>query len=190
MRYRPHPSTECEPHPVALATESLVPITSIGVSGTLEDDLALLQDHLEDNVPCYVLARLDNPPSEWLIISYVPEAAQVRQKVGASPDHISLLNDRRYHLRPDALRVHSQRTDEIPRIDGVHRQSVCYGQGGRHAEWVRCSQTAPDCSQTLECKRARDCGHQSGREGSEWELRGEQGETESPREPGDWICVG
>lgn len=89
VRGRPHPSTECEPHPVALATESLVSVTSVSVSGTLDDDLALLQDHLEENVPCYVLARLDNPPSEWLIISYVPDAAQVRQKVIPSLDWIA-----------------------------------------------------------------------------------------------------
>jgi twinfilin-like protein len=86
VRGHPHPSTEWKPHPVALATESLVPVASVSVSGTLDDDLALLQDHLEENVPCYVLTRLDNPPSEWLIISYVPDAAQVRQKVIAGLD--------------------------------------------------------------------------------------------------------
>ena len=89
VRGHPYPSAECEPHPVALATESLIPVTSVSVSGTLDDDLALLQDHLEEKVPCYVLARLDNPPSEWLIISYVPDAAQVRQKVIASLDRIA-----------------------------------------------------------------------------------------------------
>lgn len=97
MRGRPHSSTKWEPHPVTIATESLVPVTSIDVSGSLDDDLALLQDHLEENVPCYVLARLDNPLSEWLIISYVPDAAQVRQKVITSLDCIAcpipLLND-------------------------------------------------------------------------------------------------
>ncbi|KAG8217267.1 hypothetical protein J3R82DRAFT_5360, partial [Butyriboletus roseoflavus] len=35
----------------------------VEVSSSLDDDLPLLQDHLEENVPCYVLARLDNPPS-------------------------------------------------------------------------------------------------------------------------------
>jgi twinfilin-like protein len=71
---------------VNIENESLVPVASVSVSGTLDDDLALLQDHLEENVPCYVLTRLDNPPSEWLIISYVPDAAQVRQKVIAGLD--------------------------------------------------------------------------------------------------------
>ncbi|KAH0830338.1 hypothetical protein J3R83DRAFT_1730 [Lanmaoa asiatica] len=47
---------------VNIQNESLVPVTSVGVSGALDDDLALLQDHLEENIPCYVLARLDNPP--------------------------------------------------------------------------------------------------------------------------------
>lgn len=61
--------------------ESLVPVASIDISGTFDDDLALLQNHLEEDVPCYILARLDDPPSEWLVITYVPDAAKVKQKV-------------------------------------------------------------------------------------------------------------
>lgn len=59
--------------------ELLVPDTSIQLSGTFEQDLALLNDILEDNVPAYVLARLDS--SDWLAIFYVPETAKVREKV-------------------------------------------------------------------------------------------------------------
>jgi twinfilin len=64
-----------------LLTETLVPVESVDVSGTLDDDLALLEEHLEEKVPCYVLVRLDNPASEWLVVSYVPDGAPVRQKV-------------------------------------------------------------------------------------------------------------
>ncbi|KIJ63252.1 hypothetical protein HYDPIDRAFT_113217 [Hydnomerulius pinastri MD-312] len=66
---------------VVIQNESLVPVTSIEVSGSLEEDLVQLQDHLEDQEPCYILAQLDNPPSEWLLISYVPDSAKVRDKM-------------------------------------------------------------------------------------------------------------
>jgi len=41
----------------------------------------LLSDILEDNIPAYILARLDNPVSEWLAIFYVPETAKVKDKM-------------------------------------------------------------------------------------------------------------
>jgi len=44
--------------------------------------LLQLQEYLEDKEPCYILARLDDPPSEWLAVSYVPDSAKVRDKVG------------------------------------------------------------------------------------------------------------
>ena len=50
-------------------------------AGTLEQDLDRLGDLLEDNVPAYVLVRLDDPPSEWLAVYYVPDSAKVRDKV-------------------------------------------------------------------------------------------------------------
>lgn len=43
-----------------------------------------MQSILEDNVPAYVLARLDDPPSEWLVVYYVPDTAKVRDKVRAA----------------------------------------------------------------------------------------------------------
>ncbi len=50
-------------------------------TGTLDQDLDKLGDILEDNVPAYVLARLDDPPTEWLAIFYVPDTAKIRDKV-------------------------------------------------------------------------------------------------------------
>lgn len=52
--------------------------------GSLEDDLDRLDTILEDNVPAYVLTRLDAPSGEWLTISYVPDSAKIRDKVRAS----------------------------------------------------------------------------------------------------------
>ncbi|KAI6151090.1 hypothetical protein BKA82DRAFT_15574 [Pisolithus tinctorius] len=66
---------------VVIRNESLVPVTSVDVTGSLEEDLALLDSHLAENDPCYILARLDDPSSEWLLISYVPDSAKVRDKM-------------------------------------------------------------------------------------------------------------
>lgn len=64
--------------------EALVTDTTVAPSSTLESDLNSLQSLLDDNVPAYVLVRLDDPPSAWLAINYVPDTAKVRDKVPAS----------------------------------------------------------------------------------------------------------
>ncbi|KAI5123335.1 hypothetical protein M0805_001760 [Coniferiporia weirii] len=67
---------------IAIENESLVPGASIEVDGTtLEDDLPKLQDLLEDDVPAYILARLDGQNAGWLAITYVPDSASVRAKM-------------------------------------------------------------------------------------------------------------
>lgn len=63
------------------ALESLVSDETIPPSGTLDQDLNRLATIVEDDVPAYVLVRLDEPPSEWLAIYYVPDSAKVRDKV-------------------------------------------------------------------------------------------------------------
>jgi hypothetical protein len=62
-------------------TESLVHDGSINVHGSFEEDLATLQEILEDDMPAYLLVRLDDLSSDWLIIYYVPDSAKVRDKV-------------------------------------------------------------------------------------------------------------
>ena len=54
---------------------------SIAPSGTLEQDLNNLVNIIDDNVPAYILVRLDDPHSEWLALFYVPDTAKVRDKV-------------------------------------------------------------------------------------------------------------
>jgi twinfilin-like protein len=61
--------------------ESLIYDNSLDVSGSLEEDLPLISDLLEDNVPSYLLVRMDHPSVEWLAIFYVPDSAKVRDKV-------------------------------------------------------------------------------------------------------------
>ncbi|CAL1705028.1 unnamed protein product [Somion occarium] len=66
---------------ISIRNECLVPDDSIAPIGTLEEDLDTLGNILEDNVPAYILVRLDDPPSEWLAVSYVPDSAKVRDKM-------------------------------------------------------------------------------------------------------------
>ncbi|KAI0780732.1 actin depolymerizing protein [Trametes elegans] len=66
---------------ISIQNESLVPSDTVAPSGTLEQDLDRLGDILEDNVPAYVLVRLDDPPTEWLAVYYVPDSAKVRDKM-------------------------------------------------------------------------------------------------------------
>ncbi|CUA74933.1 Twinfilin [Dictyostelium discoideum] [Rhizoctonia solani] len=65
---------------VTIQNESLVPDGTIPAgSGELVDDLPQLQSILDDDIPAYVLARIDS--SKWLFISYVPDTAKVRDKM-------------------------------------------------------------------------------------------------------------
>ncbi|OCH95057.1 actin depolymerizing protein [Obba rivulosa] len=66
---------------IAIRNESLVPDGAFPPSGSLEEDLDKLETILEDDIPAYVLVRLDDPPSEWLAVFYVPDNAKVRDKM-------------------------------------------------------------------------------------------------------------
>ncbi|KAJ7581397.1 hypothetical protein C8J56DRAFT_959922 [Mycena floridula] len=76
---------------IVIQDESLVHDSSISVQGTLQEDLVQLQDVLEDNSPAYILAKLDDPPTEWLAIYYVPDSAKVRDKMLYASTRASLL---------------------------------------------------------------------------------------------------
>lgn len=101
-------------------TESLVSVASLSVADSLNEDLVQLQEHLEDNVPCYILARLDDPPSEWLAISYVPDFANVRDKVGPVVD-IAELN----LISPDAVCFNTEFFDQVTGLGCFHGHSIC-----------------------------------------------------------------
>ena len=82
-----------------------MPDDSIAPSGTLEQDLNNLASILDDNVPAYVLVRLDDPPSEWLAVFYVPDTAKVRDKVCG---HSILLGVHSIMSFVDALCLHPE----------------------------------------------------------------------------------
>jgi twinfilin-like protein len=68
---------------ISIKNESLVHDQSFPIEGHFNADLLKLQDRevLQDDIPAYVLARLDDPPSEWLAIFYVPDSARIRDKM-------------------------------------------------------------------------------------------------------------
>ncbi|KAG8899179.1 Twinfilin-1 [Tulasnella sp. 403] len=67
---------------IAIQNESLVPLGTWPCEGPeLKDDLHVLATILEDNIPAYILAKLDSGDNDWLFISYVPDVAKVRDKM-------------------------------------------------------------------------------------------------------------
>ena len=73
-------------HPFFLTfahTDSVVHDLSIEIKASFEDDLQHLQDEhvLPKDFPAYILAKLDAPSLDWVIVSYVPDTAKVRDKV-------------------------------------------------------------------------------------------------------------
>ena len=61
--------------------EQLVQTGTWPRSSDLMSDFASLQNYVEDDIPAYLLVRLETTSSEWLAISYVPDTAKVRDKV-------------------------------------------------------------------------------------------------------------
>ncbi|CAA7267890.1 unnamed protein product [Cyclocybe aegerita] len=90
---------------VTIHNESLVHDLSIPVSDTLEHDLDQLQpeDVLQADFPAYVLAKLDPPSPDWLIISYVPDTAQVRSKMLYASTRLLLLKSLGSTLFTDSI---------------------------------------------------------------------------------------
>ncbi|VDB83083.1 unnamed protein product [Peniophora sp. CBMAI 1063] len=65
---------------ISIRDEQLVPDGLHAAQGSLSDDLSALDTLLEDAVPAYVLARLDDAAG-WLLIDYVPEGSRIRDKM-------------------------------------------------------------------------------------------------------------
>src|SRR6267142_3118015 len=72
---------------ISALVEALVTDATVPPSSTLETDLTCLQSLLDDHVPAYVLVRLDDPPSAWLAVHYVPDTANIRDKVLPNENH-------------------------------------------------------------------------------------------------------
>lgn len=123
---------------IAIKNEQLVLDSTTPISGSLEQDLDQLQGQLQDDIPAYVLARLDGDKAEWLAISYVPEIAKIRDKMLYAATRASLtkgLGDRRF---VDTLFATSK-ADVTPDAYAAHRRhmSAASPLSAREAEMER-----------------------------------------------------
>ncbi|KAJ7461017.1 hypothetical protein B0H11DRAFT_2057824 [Mycena galericulata] len=111
---------------VSIQNESLVHDLSVPTRGSLKEDLAQLQDSdeiLQDNIPAYLLTKLDDPPAEWLAIYYVPDTAKVRDKMLYASSRASLLKTLGSTLFSDSIFATSK-TDLTPEAYAAHRRHV------------------------------------------------------------------
>ncbi|KAJ7739677.1 hypothetical protein DFH07DRAFT_76833 [Mycena maculata] len=111
---------------VSIQNESLVHDLSIPTRGSLQEDLAQLQDSdeiLEENTPAYLLTKLDDPPAEWLAIYYVPDTAKVRDKMLYASTRASLLKTLGSTLFSDSIFATSK-ADLTPEAYAAHRRHV------------------------------------------------------------------
>ncbi|KAJ7197137.1 hypothetical protein GGX14DRAFT_668154 [Mycena pura] len=110
---------------VSIQNESLIHDLSIPMRGTLEEDLLQLgsDEIIQDNTPTYLLAKLDDPPAEWLVIYYVPDTAKVREKMLYASSRASLLKSLGSSLFSDSIFATS-RGDLTPEAYAAHRRHV------------------------------------------------------------------
>ncbi|TFY83243.1 hypothetical protein EWM64_g771 [Hericium alpestre] len=107
--------------------ELLVLDSTVPVEGTFESDLAKLQDLLEDTVPASVLVRLEEPPTEWLAIHYVPDSAKIRDKMLYASTRTTLTKNLPSTHFSDTLFATSKE-DLTPAAYAAHRRSVAAPQ--------------------------------------------------------------
>ncbi|KAI0727196.1 actin depolymerizing protein [Fomitopsis betulina] len=141
---------------ISIRNESLAPDEIIPPSGTLGQDLDNLATIVEDDVPAYILVRLDEPPSEWVAIYYVPDSAKVRDKMlyaatrttltkslGAAHFTDSIFATSKDDLSADAYVKHKQhlaapkpmsaREKEMEAVKAAERQAGGYSFEGSNA---------------------------------------------------------
>lgn len=74
--------------------ETLVPKETISSkSPSFLDDLALLSPLILPTVPSYIILRLDTAPDGFVAITYVPDAAPVRQKMLFASTRLTLVRE-------------------------------------------------------------------------------------------------
>ncbi|KAG8953971.1 Twinfilin-1 [Tulasnella sp. 424] len=139
---------------IAIQNEALVPQGSWpSKAEDLASDLSQLDGILVQDVPAYILARLDTG-NEWLFISYVPDIAKVRDKMlyassrsalvkalGGQAVKDTLFATSKKDLSPEAYAAHlrhvaapkpmSAREAELAEIQAAERQSSTAFEGSR-----------------------------------------------------------
>jgi len=79
-----------------ITKESLTPVTVLeSKSSSFDDDLALLAPHLEPKVALYIILRRydDSSPAPFIAVTYVPDAAPVRQKMLFASTRLTLVRE-------------------------------------------------------------------------------------------------
>ncbi|KAJ7273150.1 actin depolymerizing protein [Mycena rebaudengoi] len=107
--------------------ESLVHDKSLPIRGSLEEDLAQLEELLDDNTPAYLLAKLDDPPAEWLAIYYVPDTAKVRDKMLYASSRAALLRSLGSTLFSDSIFA-TTKSDLTAEAYAAHRRHLAAPQ--------------------------------------------------------------
>ncbi|KAJ7047287.1 hypothetical protein C8F04DRAFT_1449 [Mycena alexandri] len=111
---------------VSIQNESLVHDLSVPARGSLQEDLVQLQDSdeiIQENMPAYLLTKLDDPPAEWLIIYFVPDTAKVRDKMLYASSRASLLKSLGSTLFSDSIFATSK-ADLTPEAYAAHRRHI------------------------------------------------------------------
>ncbi|TFK76569.1 actin depolymerizing protein [Pluteus cervinus] len=109
---------------IIIDNETLVHDRSIAAqSSSLQADLVLLQDPavLQDNDPAYILARLDNLTTDWLVIYYMPDTAKVRDKMLYASSRSSLLKSLGSTLFTESIFATSK-LDLTPEAYAAHKR--------------------------------------------------------------------
>ncbi|KAI0341776.1 actin depolymerizing protein [Trametopsis cervina] len=128
---------------VSIRNESLVADRSEPPSGTFEEDFDKLGDLLEENVPAYVLVRLDSPPTDWLAVFFMLYAAtrtSLTRSLGSAPfkdtlfattkDEVTFSAYEKHRASLNAPKPMSAREREMDEIRKAESKSASY-EGSR-----------------------------------------------------------
>lgn len=77
-----------------IKNESLVPVSTLALSSDFKSDLNSLQSHLTPTAALYILLKLDDAASDgYVAVTYVPDAAPVRQKMLFASTRLTLVRE-------------------------------------------------------------------------------------------------
>ncbi|KAG6818214.1 hypothetical protein H0H87_000119 [Tephrocybe sp. NHM501043] len=130
----------------------LVHDLTIPAAASFDEDLALLPAALDDNVPAYVLAKVAH--SDWLAISYVPDSANIRDKMLYASTRASLLKALGSTLFTDTIFATSK-ADLTPEAYASHRRHVTAPKPLSAREQEMAEVRAAESSGAYEGSRAR-----------------------------------
>ncbi|KAL4065256.1 actin depolymerizing protein [Scleroderma citrinum] len=175
---------------IVIRNESLVPVVSVDVAGSLEDDLGQLGAHLDDKDPCYILTRLDDPASEWLAIAYVPEIASVRDKMLYASTRNSLTKSLGSTVFTDSLFATSK-ADVTPEAYAAHKRHLAAPKplSAREQEIADIKAAEREAGVVYEGSRARQNHLGQGKVGYQWSSEAEDAVRRLGNSEGNHLVV-